>query len=405
MSTGRTGPSLLENALLILVLLELFLLGSGRLIQLGPLTLRMWLYLVSVGYAVMVVLLRGRLDRETLLLLLGFFALTATSTLAGLLNHASPAEIADDIKPLLFFLSLLFFQVTITDTRQIRRVAMVVQVASLLLAAAYLAGVTLVFLRVIPFSLVYEVLRHSDEFFFRGERGVFYKGFLYLGIGFCFFLAGRGWSKLLSAFLLLMIVLTFTRGLLLAAVVILAIAPLLRRRGLLRWPVYGGFLAVGLAIAWPWMARAFVDRSVTDALRLNDVRTVEQSTTWLSLLLGHGLGTTIGDRTRIEESYLEILHQQGLLGLLFWFSVLALLARDYLRASRRGREATALPFLLGALYVFIESATNPFLTNPIGMSMVLVSLVVLKLLGTMPPEPLEQPALTAPMEPVLGARV
>jgi hypothetical protein len=389
-STGNGRPSPLVSALLVLVLLELFLLGSGRLVQLGPLTLRMWLYLISLGYAVLVVLLRGALDREVVLLVLGFLALTVTSSLAGLLNHAPLEQVADDIKPLLFFLSILFFHVTITDLRQVRRVAGVVQVASLVLAAAYIAGIALVYLGVIPFGLVYDVLSHSDEFFFRGETGVFYKGFLYLGVGFCFFLVGRGWSKLLSVFLLGMIVLTFTRGLLLAAIVILMVAPLLRRGGALRWPLYTGSLVVGLAIGAPWLARAFQDRSASDAVRLLDVGTVEQSATWLSLLVGHGLGVAVGERTRIEESYLEILHQQGLLGLLFWSSVLALLARDYWRASLRGRQATALPFLLGALYVFLESVTNPFLTNPIGMSMVLVSLVVLKRLASMPSEALER---------------
>ena len=109
-----------------------------------------------------------------------------------------------------------------------------------------------------------------------------------------------------------------------------------------------------------------------------------QNVTWSSLFLGHGLGAAVGERTRIEESYLEILHQQGLLGLVFWFAILALLARDYMRALQRGREAMALPFLLGAMFVYIESATNPFLTNPIGMSMVLIALVALKLIGSAP---------------------
>jgi hypothetical protein len=387
MSVPVGRPSRLASALLVLVLLELFLLGSGRLVQLGPLTLRMWLYLISVGYAVTAILLRGRLDREVLLLVLGFLALTITSSVVGLVNHAPLSEVADDVKPLLFFLSILFFEISITDLTQVNRVARLVKLASLVLAAAYLAGVSLVVLGAIPFSLIYEVLSHSDEFFFRGETGVFYKGFLYLGIGFCFFVVARGWSRLLSVFLLAMIVLTFTRGLLLATLVILLVAPLIRRGGVLRWPLYTGALMLTIVVGLPWLIDAFRDRDFSDALRVHDIKTVEQGTTWLSVLLGHGLGAAVGERTRIEESYLEILHQQGLLGLLFWFSVLALLSRDYWRAWRRGREGLALPFLLGALFVYVESATNPFLTNPIGMSMVLVSLVVLKRLALMPHEP------------------
>ena len=380
----RTRLSSLESGFLVLVLLELFLLGSGRLIQLGPLTLRMWLFGASLAYAVAVILLRGTLDREIMLLLLAFLGLSTISGLAGLLSGARPADVAEDLKPLLFFLSLLFFHVTIIDFRQVQRVGNVVRAASLLLALAYLVVLILIYLGVIPFALVYEVLSRGEEFFFRGETGLFYKGFLYLGIGFCFFLAGRGWSKLIGAFLLVMLGLTFTRGMLLAAIAIVAIAPLLRRREILRWPVYVSAIGLGLVIAWGHLAQGFADRSLADAVRLNDVRWVAQNVTWSSLFLGHGLGAAVGERTRIEESYLEILHQQGLLGLVFWFAILALLARDYMRALQRGREAMALPFLLGAMFVYIESATNPFLTNPIGMSMVLIALVALKLIGSAP---------------------
>jgi hypothetical protein len=48
--------------------------------------------------------------------------------------------------------------------------------------------------------------------------------------------------------------------------------------------------------------------------------------------------------------------------------------------------------------VFLELATNPFLTNPIDMSIVLVSLVVLKRLASMPPHSLERGSV-----PVIGS--
>jgi O-antigen ligase len=253
-----------------------------------------------------------------------------------------------------------------------------------MLAAAYLGLLTLVLLRVIPFGLVYETLGRSDEFFFRGESGLFYKGFLYLGIGFCFFLVGRGWSKLVAALLFATIVLTLTRGLVLSAVIVLAVALLVRARGALRLPAYGLLLATGVALAAPWLRKVFEVRATSDALRLGDVRVVEQSTTWASVLLGHGLGIAVGQRARIEATYLEILHQQGVLGLCFWGAIAALIMRDYLRAWKARRDDIALPFFLGAVFVYVESATNPFLTNPIGMSMVLVSLVVLRLLARGP---------------------
>jgi hypothetical protein len=404
-ATTARRPSGVETALLMIMLLEVTLLGSGRIAQLGPLTLRMWLYVAGLGYATLVVLQRGRLHREVVLFLLGFLAITALSSLVGLLNDVPIPDLLEDVKPLLFFLSLLFFDIAIVDLRQVHRVANLVRLSAVVLAVGYLVGIALVVLRVLPFRLVYEVLSQRSEFFFRGDSGVFYKGFLYLGVGFCFFVVGGWRSKLVSGLLFATIVLTLTRGMLLTAVVVLGVSVLLERRSALGLPLYLATLAAAPVLVWPWLVRAFSDRVQSDAMRLWDVRVVEQSTTWLSLFIGHGLGTAVGQRERIEASYLEILHQQGLLGLLFWLSVAAVLTRDFVRATRAGREVMARPFFLGALFVYLESATNPYLTNPIGMSMVLLSLVVLKLLGTMPLEPLEQPALASPMEPVLGARV
>ena len=37
--------------------------------------------------------------------------------------------------------------------------------------------------------------------------------------------------------------------------------------------------------------------------------------------------------------------------------------------------------MLSSLIVFIESAFNPYMNNPIGMSMLLISIAVLKVLG------------------------
>jgi hypothetical protein len=177
---------------------------------------------------------------------------------------------------------------------------------------------------------------------------------------------------------------------------------LIRPRSVLGIPIYGSLLAAGLVVAWPWITRMFAGRAESAEVRLFDLRVVEQSATWGSLLVGQGLGASVGERARIEVSYLEILHQQGVLGLLFWTALLALLTRDYVRASRRGEGGTALPFYLAALFVYIESATNPFLTNPIGMSMVLVSLTVLKLLATTPAEPALRPARGSSIAPAMA---
>ena len=376
----RPGPAV--RLLLGAVLLELILLGSGRLVELGPLTLRMWLFGAALGFTAIVLLLGSTVHREIVLLILGFLALTATSATVGLLNRAPPDQVADDVKPLLFFLGLLFFHIAIRDQRQVTTIAKLIKGAALALAIGYLALLALVVLGVLPFSAIYGLLHQNSEFRFRGEVGMFYKGFLYLGIGLCFFFPERGvGAKAASLLLLVAIAATLTRGLLLSAALVLVLSGLLQRMSPLRTQVFLLALTAAAVAAWPWFLDLFGSRAASDAIRLYDLRVVQESASAGSFFLGHGLGTSVGARARIEASYLEIFHQQGILGLAFWMVVLLLVGRNYLNALRNGGGSAALPFFLGAVFVYLESATNPFLTNPIGMSMVLVSLVVLRLLA------------------------
>lgn len=377
--------SWVANALLMVVLLELFLLGSGRLLQVGPVTVRMLLYVVAVIYAIAYLANRGRADREILGLGLAFLVLHLFSALVGIVNGARLDWLAEDLKPLSFFPTLFFFAVAIRDSDQIQRVSTLVKFAGAFLAVGYLVLLVVIFGGLIPFDILYLAFSRTGEFFFRGESAFVYKGFLYLGVGFFFLILDpRRSRKLLALLVLAALVLTFTRGLLLATVVVsLAGVMIVQRK---QYTVFLSPLLVtaGFAAILPWFAAGRLGTTGGDALRLFDLRYVLDHVTWWSVLIGHGFGTGVGDRLRIEATYLELLHKQGVLGLAFWGAIFAFTVRDLLRAMRNGHEAAALPFFLASLFVMIESATNPFLTNPIGMSMVLVSLVSLRVLARAP---------------------
>lgn len=380
-----TGRAFL-GGLLYLSLLDLVLLGSGRLLQFGPLTLRMAIYMGGLGLVVVQTLLRGAFDREFAKLTLGFLAVVFLGTLMGLMGGAPGADVAEDVKPLLFFLNLLFFAATIDSVDRVRRVGAVIRIGALILAIVYLIVVGLVYAHVLPFGILYAAASRSDEFFFRGQTGFFYKGFLYLGIGFLFFvLRPRVRDRVIAAVLLAAIVLTFTRGLLLSTVLVAGAAAILRHRNPLKKALAVAVLCCVSLGAWPLFQHRLVDRQAADSMRLNDIATVARQTTPLTVALGRGLGASIGNRPRIEESYVEIFYKQGIPGLAFWLAVMILLARYFLEARRAGHGDDALPFFLSAIFVFIESATNPFLTNPIGMSMVLIALVAERVLATSTP--------------------
>ena len=44
-------------------------------------------------------------------------------------------------------------------------------------------------------------------------------------------------------------------------------------------------------------------------------------------------------------------------------------------------RALAMPYFMAAAFVYVVSLTNPFLTNPIGMSVVLVAMVAVRVIG------------------------
>jgi hypothetical protein len=84
----------------------------------------------------------------------------------------------------------------------------------------------------------------------------------------------------------------------------------------------------------------------------------------------------------MEIAYSEILHKQGLLGLAWLASVGGILIVELGKAIRLGNGRLAYPLFLSALFVFIESTTNPFINNPIGMSVLIVCIAGLKVLAS-----------------------
>lgn len=363
--------------------------GSGRLLQIGPLTVRMLFYLTGLAIVSGRMLFRAKLSGTDAMLVLVFIALLSVGSIVGLVMGFPRDAVAEDVKPLLFFFSLLFFDHAIDDVARVRNVSAVIRAGAVVLASAYLGVLALVRLGILPFGLLYAIASGSGEFFFRGDTGTFvYKGFLYLGVGFFFFaFRPKLRDKFLASALLIALMLTFTRGLLLAAVVVACFAFIIRQRNPVRaWVVVGALASLTLVV-WPLYQSRLVSRSASDTVRMADVTAVAAHTTVPSLILGRGFGAPISERGRIEESYLEVLYKQGLPGLIFWAVVLAMLVRSFQEAARAGNGDEALPFLLSGVFVFAESATNPFLTNPIGMSMVLIALVAERVLARTPRTP------------------
>lgn len=370
--------------MLVLVVLELGLAGSGRMIEIGPLTLRMVLFVTCVLMTLLVSVARFRVNRAHGLLLFAFVGLISLSSTVGIWNDAQLGLILEDIKPLSYFLMLPFFYLAINSPERVRLIVYILKYSALILLFSYLSILALLKLGRIDFLTFYIWSNSTGEFFFRGLEGFFfYKGFLFMCVGFFFFwIDGGKWGKLIALGLLGGIVLTFTRGFILAVGISFVLYLLSRSwRNAALLLVIGGFIPL---LVWGFSIASGVrsDLDTSTQFRLTIVNEVLDRVTLWSLWVGNGFGVGIPSReVHMEISYLEIFHKQGLLGLLFWGALLLLLCYRYVRCLHTPEQRLASAFFWSCMFVVFQSFTNPFINNSIGMSVILIALVSLRILA------------------------
>jgi hypothetical protein len=402
--------------LLIAVIAELAIGGGGRIFAIGPVSLRMVLFAAAMVVTAIHLLRGEKIPDDYRNLLFAFVFLMAGGLINGIIHGSEKQFWWEDVKPLLYFLILPFFLFAIQGVSQIRAVAQIIKICSIVLAGIFFLALVAIHSGWIRFNDFYKAAIATTEFFFRGEITFFYKGFLYLCIGFIFVDFTQRKNKILLLILLTVaILLTLTRGFLFALALTYAAFSLLNRKWWLATTcvllaaliLFSGkdmiaYASKGLysfqhaekntsvsqdkseqsrpdsndaVSANAQDATLLGDREYSDSTRMGQIKQVRDSITFTSFLVGHGLGMGIPIRpVHMEISYLEIFHKQGILGLTFWTVILFSLFKKY-RATSGSPAANA--FFFSALFVFFESLTNQFINNPIGLSMLLLAMVAL----------------------------
>lgn len=377
------------TALYTITILELFLGGGGRLLEFGPITLRMVLFGLCLYSTAWLIIKRAAVDRRAIALAAIFIGFYLTIQLLSLLNGAasgaSTEELLADVKPSLYWLVAPFFAVVLGSREAILRTATLARIAGLALATGYLLAISCLLSGMLDFNRFYEALDATGEFFFRGNTFFFYKGFLYIAIATVFFLAERGKLQKVAALLLASaLALTLTRGFVIAA----ATAILMMLFSLRRWLMLStaALLAVfAVFVIWIYLPEMSNDysaqRDVSNNIRIEDFRFILANATLKTLLIGEGFGSYINERLNIENTYLWILWKTGLPGLLFWLAPLLLCTMYYRRIVHSGRDRRlAAAMYYSVVLIYVQTATNPFLNNPIGLSFVLIALFSLRTL-------------------------
>jgi len=380
---GKVSLERLGRPLLVITLVEVFLGGNGYLTEVAGIRLRVLLYLVCMAWVAVRLVSDPsvRVHRAVWGLFFLFLATTSIGTLIGLLYGNSTSAIAAELKPLFYFPLILFYALAIRDMDDIALVSKLIVVCSLIQAVAFLALMLAVHTRVVPYSTVYLALRESDEFIFRHNPedefflGFFYKGGFHLGVAALFLLTDpvqRNFKY--AAITIAALGFTMTRSLIVALVMSLFLRlALIRRKRMALLLGFTGSLAVLAYIAHTY---GLLIRPESDSVRIADFKVIGQNIDLSMSIFGRGMGAPIGERERIEMTFLEVFYKQGVVGLAPWLVIVALILAAF-RNIRGALRPQATVFVLAAAYVYFATLTNPFLTGSIGMSVVLLSTVAL----------------------------
>jgi hypothetical protein len=373
------------TVLLVLITLEASLLGSGRLLVIGPLTMKMWLFVAAQIYTIILLVFFRRLNLSTILLLLSFSTLLCIGAVRGILHYASTEYLIEDIKPILYCFLLLFVELTMSTRKHLQLIINVIKYAAMIMTLGYAVVMFMLYVGAISFQVLYDFLSSGSdaEFMFRGDSGIFfYKGSLYIAIGLIFFAFDRSWlSRIAVAMATAGIVMTGTRGYFLALMAVILVQAVTGLGGFVRRTRYVIVPCASLAMLLVSLSGQLVGKADSDNLRIETAHQVADQVTPISFFLGNGLGIGVEERpVHMENSYLEIFHKQGALGLLWWASMCFLLITRY-RKARRIDYLCAQPLFLSGCFVAIESLTNPFINSPIGLFMLIIAMVGLDVIS------------------------
>jgi hypothetical protein len=382
--------------LFLIIFAELSIGGGGRIFAAGPVTLRMLLFGIAMTLALFYVVKGGKLSDETWQLLIFFIITIGIGMIVGAINHAEQTFWWEDVKPLLYFLMLPFFE-WVVDQKIIRNILEIIKISAVIQSVLFIIVLVLIHSGVIPFLDFYYFVLPTQEFFFRGEITFFYKGFLFVCVALITVYVSKSKNnrRIFLAFLVLVISITLTRGFLLAICLTLLLYHSYENRVraivfatlalcvvFFSQPVISFVSTVvhqmGVQQTGPPNEKLLGDRDYSDAGRILQTKEVLSHITPASFFVGHGFGIGVPSRpVHMEISYLEIFHKQGILGLMFWGFLLWRLWKRF-RAQDRSEVADVLFY--AAIFVFFQSLTNQFMNNPIGLSVILFSFVGLRAL-------------------------
>ncbi|KGM45909.1 O-antigen ligase family protein [Neobacillus niacini] len=426
-----------EKILLTIFFIEVFVGGGGRLIDFGVLSIRQVLFLLLIfTFVFRIVKEKAFFDKNINTFFrfnpvsIGIYALLvwfAASALIGYLNGNPLSIIVTDFLRVSYFALYFPLAYYIANERfTFGRIIQILKYSALAVAiftiTVDLLGKTVFAANFYPFYVFMNTIM-NDDLFFRPSNSVFYKSHLFVLIALILSLnnvLNKKYQRLDIAIVILAsisVLWSETRGFLLAFMlsVIMIIAldvkiivdPIKGLSNKLKKLVQTNqfikkfTLSILVLVAVPFMFQYMTlerfetapveqnNNAIEQPKEVDDVSVNARMEFIVAskdilvipkyLIFGMGYGSEVAGRTDgLEMSFLDILLEQGIIGLAIWGYLFLIVFFNYYSAYKRGKQLTTLDISLMAAFMGILLLTNinPFINNPIGISFFLVMLIV-----------------------------
>ncbi len=421
-----------EKILLTVFFVELFVGGGGRLIDFGFLSIRQVLFIglmLTFLYRIISQKAYRNLEVNTffhlnsvsvgIYLLIGWFAI---SSIIGYVNGNALSDIVTDFLRVSFFAAFFPLAYYISENRFSKQRIITILKYSAFAVALFTVLIALLGKTVFsddfqPYKMFLLSLM-GDDLLFRPSYSVFYKSHFYVFVGLVLSLNAVLTKKFSMVDVLNLILCPIsifwseTRGFLFAlmvSVLMIMIIDII----IMSTPVKGVFekikaifqnaqlvkksiilliITVSVPFLYQYMTLERFEKSsvAAGADEINDTSAsvrVDYLLYSKDLLLdnpqylvwGKGYGTEIAGRvTGIETSFLDILVEQGGIGLALWLFLCLLVYSNYYFSFRRGGSLPTSDISLLGIFmgVLLLTNINPFINNPIGIIFFLIVLVL-----------------------------
>ncbi len=367
--------SFVFSIFMMVFVLDLYLFGGGRVVEVFTITLRMILFSIALLFSAIFFMKNKLISHASLWCLLAFIVVILYSSfISSMYGNFSVGSTSG----YLFVLVVVFFYCF--RDRAFYFVVNTIAFSSVLMSLIYLLFLILVFLGKIPFLDIYNYIPES-ELFLRGNEGFVYKGFLYILIGALYFVIVDRykpvWRLLFFLLCLIAITATLTRGFMLSLLIVIFIYYFVELKSAIT-KVFIITVFFSLPILIFMFLPEIIFREGSDSTRINDINEflIFIDSGGVNLLLGNGISSYLGDRPAVENAYMDMWFRFGLLGLLLLLLCFVKISLDYFYLKKVRFNNKCFDWLYySVVLIFIQSNFNPYINNYIGGSFFMFVLV------------------------------